>query len=205
MKVSSFAIIAMVLVASAQPAVSEAKAEKPISSIRIHPVFAEDFACQNHWEGQLKYPGDALGTDCFVTELVEDEEGRAFSRSFTGDGLRNEDWFSWEKDVLAPFDGKVIKININPVTNDPGKLGSPPASFLVFERADGAKTLLAHVKDVTVEEGDIVEAGQAVAKVGNNGYGRNPHIHIGAFSASGEPLQIEIDLRAQGKLNSPSE
>ncbi|MEO1029635.1 MAG: M23 family metallopeptidase [Pseudomonadota bacterium] len=179
---------------------SESANKPPIESVRIHPVFPDAFACQNHWEGQLKYTGDALGTDCFVTELVEDEKGRAFSRSFRRDGLRNEDWFSWEQPVLAPFSGKILKVNVNPKTNQPGELGAPPASFIVFQRADGVHVLLAHVKDISVAEGDAVDIGQQVARVGNNGYGRNPHIHIGAWNSDGAPLQIQMDLRAQGKL-----
>jgi len=59
--------------------------------------------------------------------------------------------------------------------------------------------LYAHIADVRVKEGDSVKAGQPIAKVGNNGFGRAPHIHIGAFKGE-MPLQIRWDLRAMAKL-----
>lgn len=175
-------------------------APAPIQSVTLHPLFATGFTCQNHWEGQLQFIGDALGADCLVTDLVETEDGRAFSRYFKTDGRTNEDWFSWRADVLAPLSGTVTRININEVTNEPGYLGKPPASFVIIQDADGLSVLLAHVRELSVEEGAQVEAGQVIAKVGNNGFARTPHIHIGAWTAEDEPLQIQFDLRAHGAL-----
>ncbi|MEZ6022679.1 MAG: M23 family metallopeptidase [Hyphomonadaceae bacterium] len=100
--------------------------------------------------------------------------------------------------MLAPFDATVVRININPVVNVPGQLGRPPASFIVFERADGMRVLFAHVQDVQVEQGATVTAGQVVAHVGNNGYGRSPHIHVGAWKGE-TPYQIRWDLRSSAE------
>jgi murein DD-endopeptidase MepM/ murein hydrolase activator NlpD len=60
--------------------------------------------------------------------------------------------------------------------------------------------LVAHVTDVTVRVGDLVDAGAPVAKMGNNGFGRNPHIHVGAWRDE-TPLQIRFDLRAAANLH----
>jgi hypothetical protein len=177
-----------------------AEALAPIDSVTLHPLFAAGFTCQNHWEGQLQFIGDALGADCLITDLVETEEGRVFSRYFKTDGATNEDWFSWRADVLAPMSGTVTRININPVTNEVGFLGQPPASFIILKREDGLSVLLAHVRELSVEEGASVEVGQPIAKVGNNGFSRTPHIHIGAWTADDTPLQIQFDLRAHGAL-----
>ena len=35
-------------------------------SIKIHAIHKETFACTEHWGGQFKYAGDALGTDCVI-------------------------------------------------------------------------------------------------------------------------------------------
>lgn len=148
----------------------------------------------------MRFVGDALGADCLVTELVELNEARAFSRYFKSDGTENEDWFSWRADVLAPITGEVKRVVINPVTNEPGVLGQPPASFIIIENTEGISVLLAHVRELSVDEGDVVEAGQPIAKVGNNGFSRNPHIHIGAWTSDSEPLQIQFDLRSHGEL-----
>ena len=80
-----------------------------------------------------------------------------------------------------------------------GTPGRPPASSIVFARSDGIKVVYGHVKDVTVKQGDTVTAGQAVAAVGNNGFGYMPHTHLGAWKGN-EPLQIRFDLNAMARL-----
>ena len=67
------------------------------------------------------------------------------------------------------------------------------ASSITFKTTEGHSVLLAHLQGVSVKEGDTVKRGVVVAKVGNNGYSRNPHIHIGAWDDEGTPLQIRFD------------
>lgn len=168
-------------------------------AVLAHPPFTGYYQCGEHYEGQFKFKGDALGSDCVVAELVT-EDGRTWSRTHRGDGRRNEDWFGWNAELLSPCDCTVVKLHLNPVTNLPGVLGKPPASHLVLERADGVRFLLAHLQAPTVAPGDAVRAGQPIARVGNNGYGRVPHVHVGAWR--GElPLQIRWDQRAMNQVD----
>ena len=88
-------------------------------SLKIHAPHKESFSCTEHWDGQFKSLGDALGTDCVIQELV-DIEDRVFQRLFNNKGYENDDWFGFEKDVLAPCDCVVEAININKITNKPG-------------------------------------------------------------------------------------
>ena len=174
--------------------------DKPIEQALIHPLFALDFGCSEHWEGQLPYPGDALGKDCFVYGgKISGDEG--FLRTFKTDGSTNEDWYGWGAAVLAPFDSTVVRINVNPVVNQPGKMGKGAATFVLFKHADGTMVMVGHVTDITVKQGDPVVAGQPFAKMGNNGFSRAPHIHVGAWREK-TPLQIRFDLRSMGKLRS---
>ena len=85
-----------------------------------------------------------------------------------------------------------MRIRINASENDPGILGEPPASSIAFLRTDGTHILIAHIQNPRVAEGDIVVAGQTVASVGNNGYSRLPHLHIGAWLGE-DALQIRFD------------
>ena len=62
--------------------------------------------------------------------------------------------------------------------------------------------LYAHVADVTVAAGDRVSAGQPVARLGNNGISRLPHIHIDAYRGA-TALQVRWDLRAMGRVREP--
>jgi len=164
-----------------------------IEDVVIHPVFGHAFFCFEHPEGQLVGLGDALGVDCVIHRFAD-----GWMRPYAGDGTSNEDWYGWGADVLAPFDGRVEEIYINPVTNTPGVIHPGRASMIRFAREDGVRVVYAHVMNVCVEVGDQVTAGQVVAQVGNNGYSRHPHIHIGAWKDD-KPLQIRFDLRAMGK------
>ncbi len=174
----------------------------PIGQVELSPPFRTSFACSEHYEGQIDYAGDALGADCMVTGGVDGEAG--FSRLYRTDGLTNADWYGWGADVLAPFDGKVEGVYANPIVNSPGRMGRPPAGMIRFERADGTRVVYGHVADIRVAAGDKVTAGQAVAKVGNNGFSRSPHIHVGAYRGD-VPLQIRWDLRAMAKLQAGEE
>jgi hypothetical protein len=199
----TIAFAAIFVNAQAPEPIAKATSDAPIEQVMIHPLFNVHYSCSEHWEGQLPYPGDALGTDCIIYGGLPADGKSGFVRAFRTDGLTNEDWFGWGETVLAPFDATVAKVNINPVVNKPGQMGKPPASFVVFKHADGTMVMVGHIADVTVKEGDAVKAGQPFAKVGNNGFGRAPHIHVGAWRGK-TPLQIRFDLRAMGKLRKKS-
>jgi hypothetical protein len=171
-------------------------AECEIGVVLVHPPFAESYSCSEHYVGQFKYLGDALGTDCTIGRLVE-ENGRKWMRFYESDGSKNEDWFGWGADVLSPCDCTVVDVRINPKSTEPGILGEPPASAITFLREDGTKLSYAHIADPKVEEGDSVAEGQPVAVVGNNGYSRQLHIHIAAWREE-TPLQIRFDQRKMG-------
>lgn len=192
-------LLALALALQATQPLAEAQPVAAIEQVEIGPLFAGSFICSQHPEGQLPYAGDALGSDCLVQGGLDGEQG--FARLYRTDGSRNEDWYGWGADVLAPFDGIVERVHVNEVVNRPGTLGQPPASMIIFARADGMKVLYAHVSDIAVAAGDRVTAGQVVAKVGNNGFSRSPHIHVGAFRGE-QPLQIRWDLRAMGRVGS---
>lgn len=194
-------ILSLVCLAGAAPAFAQGRAVTPdvIETVTIHRIFSEYFSCGEHYNGELEYLGDALGTDCVIQAGLQDGVEGGFVTAFRNDGARNEDWYGWNAEVLAPFDGTVVMVNVNPVVNQPGSLGRPPASMILFERADGVRVLFAHVQDLRVARGDTVRAGQVVARVGNNGYGRSPHIHIGAWKGE-TPYQIRWDLRSSGQV-----
>jgi murein DD-endopeptidase MepM/ murein hydrolase activator NlpD len=82
----------------------------------------------------------------------------------------------------------------------------PQPGLIVFkDEADHRTVVYANVRQPVVEKGETVEAGEVVAKVGNNGNSRAPHIHVGAWKGDpskleaktgGPPLQIQVDLYA---------
>jgi hypothetical protein len=171
-----------------------------IEAVIAHPPMDGFFTCSEHWNGQLQTLGDALGRDCMIERLVT-ESGRTWTRPYATDGMTNEDWFSWGVAVLSPCDCVVLKVYENPVQNSPGVLGKPPASHLVLRRDDGVYFLLAHTQLASVTVGQRVAYGEPIAKVGNNGFGRSPHVHMGAWKDD-QPLQIRWD---QTRMQTPPE
>jgi hypothetical protein len=165
-----------------------------IEEVLLHPTHNRFFITGEHPEGQLEHIGDAIGRDTIIVKWVN-----GWTRMYKNDGQRNEDWYGWRQDVLAPYDGIVESVRENTKVNQPGEHQADKAGCITFLRNDGVRVAYGHVMDVIVNEGDTVKAGQAVAKVGNNGTSWNPHIHIGAWHGQ-TPLQIRFDLEAMGKL-----
>lgn len=178
-------------------AAAAAQASEP-AAVRAHPPFAGLYLCGEHRQGELQGLGDALGSDCLVQRMVE-EDGRSWPRAYQGDGRRNEDWFGWRAPVLSPCDCEVLRVQANAQLNEPGRTGRPPAGFVLLRRDDGVHFLLAHLQAFQVAAGERVQAGQVLAEVGNNGFGRMPHLHIGAWQGQ-QALQIQWDLRVLGRL-----
>ncbi|GAA4857136.1 M23 family metallopeptidase [Luteimonas vadosa] len=181
------------------PAAPPPDTAAPIEAVVLHPLFDVDFMCSEHYQGQVPYLGDALGSDCMVVGGIEGGGESGYTRPFRTDGKSNEDWYGWRTPVLSPLAGTVDRVNVNAVVNVPGQLGKPPASFILLSAADGTRVMVAHVDDILVEAGDTVQAGQPLGVVGNNGFARAPHIHVGAWRGE-TPLQVRFDLRAMGAL-----
>lgn len=196
---------------SIYPALSEAKAQTGLDlendtltkTVLIHPVIDADedslsLSIREHtYRSQLRL-GDQLASDFTVKRVGDDGIPRAYQPGT--DGEDNEDWFGWRRDVLAPFEGTVTQVEEPSATNEPGTMNREAQPGLIFfENGEGAAVLYAHVREIEVEEGQRVEAGDVVAKVGNNGNSRGPHVHVGAWRGD-TPLQIQVDLYAKERF-----
>lgn len=159
--------------------------------VKINPLYDQPYLCAEHAIEKMGI-GDVYGRDCMVTQFVENKNGK-WMQMYKGKGLKNSDWFSWNANILAPFDGEVVKIHINDKTNIPGKPIKSRASGIIMKSTDGTMVVFAHVQGLVVKVGDSIQKGQVVAKVGNNGNAWMPHIHIGAWKDK-KPLQIIFDL-----------
>jgi hypothetical protein len=183
-----------------------------IESVVVHPPVRAPFQCSEHALGAEGHVPDALGSDCVVTRRAGGPKGN-LNAMYSGDGTRNEDWYGWREPLLAPCDGVVTIVSLNPETTVPGEFGEGRSSAMLFRCGaeadpDAVQVAYIHVREVVVSEGDSVRAGQPVARIGNNGSSYNPHVHIGAFrgelfSDDAVPLQIRMDLAAMGGVDRP--
>jgi hypothetical protein len=173
-----------------------------IGQVELGPIFGQRFLCVEHAFGELDYAGDALGTDCLVSGGVEQDylqpgKWTGFPKVYRTDGRSNDDWYSYNEDVLSPVTGVVVAAIINGSENVPGTLGQPPATGLRILTADGIVVTLGHLRNLRFSKGDRVSVGEVLGKVGNNGQGRAPGIHIGAYrERDAVPLQIRWNLRS---------
>lgn len=190
-------VLVAIAISIAVPAFAQNVNNAPIEAVEIAPLFYQRFVCTEHVNGELSDLGDALGSDCLVVGGVGSSNG--FLRLYKTDGATNEDWYGWHVEVHAPFDGVVIEVASNRVTNTPGMPGQPPPGYIKFKRADGVVVVYAHLDDIRVHPGDHVKAGQVIALDGNNGSAKNPHVHVGAYRDK-KPLQIRWDLAAEGRI-----
>jgi hypothetical protein len=197
--------LALPLPASAQTGDVPPKAAQisgEIGQVELGPIFGQRFLCVEHAIGELDYAGDALGTDCLVSGGVEQDylqpgKWTGFPKVYRTDGRSNDDWYGYDEDVLSPVSGVVVAAIVNKTDNVPGTLGQPPATGLRILTADGVVVSVGHLRTLRFAKGDNVRAGDVLGKVGNNGQGRAPGVHIGAYrERDAAPLQIRWNLRS---------
>lgn len=179
--------------------VQAGEGERYTDSVLIHPPIdatasGVSLAIREHvYKEQLRL-GDQLASDFTLKQVGEDGIPHMY-RPGT-DGESNENWYGWRAPVLAPFEATVTRVEQPSAVNEPGTMNREAQPGLIFfESDDGITVLYAHVREIQVEEGDAVAAGDQVALVGNNGNSRAPHVHVGAWKGE-TPLQIQVDLYA---------
>ncbi|MCX7826297.1 MAG: peptidoglycan DD-metalloendopeptidase family protein [Verrucomicrobiae bacterium] len=110
--------------------------------------------------------------------LIRDAQGK----SFQGDGKRNEDYYAYGKEVLAPADGAVILAIDGVPDNKPDSPNNFMAlgNCIMIQHAESEFSLLAHLQmgSLLVKPGSPVKIGQPIARCGNSGNSSEPHLHF---------------------------
>jgi len=108
-----------------------------------------------------------------------------------GSGKALTDYYIYDRPVLAPAYGAVVRAFDGDPDMPIGELGGgtdPGGNQIVLRVADDEYLFLCHLKpgSVRVKKGDVVSAGQEIARIGNSGNTSEPHLHI--------HLQDELDF-----------
>lgn len=102
--------------------------------------------------------------------------------SYAGDAKRNESYFVFGKEIIAPCDAKVVKVVNGVADNIPGELNPREltGNTVVLETLNNEYVLLAHLKDasIVVREGQFVKQGELLGLCGNSGNSTEPHLHL---------------------------
>jgi hypothetical protein len=98
-----------------------------------------------------------------------------------GDGTRNEDYYAFGREVLAPADGTVVEVIEGVRDNLPGSMNpySAIGNCVVVQHLGKEVSVLAHLKQgsIVVKMGDQVKRGQLLGRCGNSGNSSEPHLH----------------------------
>jgi hypothetical protein len=125
------------------------------------------------------------------------------------DGTRQEaafglaSYLSWGAEVVAPVSGVVVAA----VDGHPDlALGvkdrmNPNGNRVIIEMADGTRLVLSHLQQgtVSVHQGQRVQLGVAVGRVGNSGNTSEPHLHIHAMRKSSGGYWAGIPMYFSGR------
>ncbi|WP_339706570.1 peptidoglycan DD-metalloendopeptidase family protein [uncultured Kriegella sp.] len=119
----------------------------------------------------------------YAYDLMMVEDGASFS----GDAMRNESYFVFGKEIIAPCDARVAKVVSGIPDNVPGETNSRQltGNTVVLETLNNEYVLLAHLKDrsIVVREGQFVKQGELLGLCGNSGNSTEPHLHLSLQNA----------------------
>jgi urea transporter/murein DD-endopeptidase MepM/ murein hydrolase activator NlpD len=138
------------------------------------PFWGEWTVSQAH-DGEHTHKGD--WGKAFDFMLLDDK-----SKSYNSNGMFCEDYFCYNKPVLAPADGFVEDVFDNIDDNEIGKINTINnwGNTIIIRHAAGLYTQISHLKKGTfkVSKGDFIKRGDLLANCGNSGRSPEPHIHF---------------------------
>jgi hypothetical protein len=102
-------------------------------------------------------------------------------KTHKGNGGRNEDYYCFGRELLAPADGVVTEAIDGVRDNKPGSMNplSALGNAVFIQHARYEVSVLAHLKQgsLKVKAGDRVKKGQVLGLCGNSGNSSEPHLH----------------------------
>jgi hypothetical protein len=120
----------------------------------------------------------AYNNQKYAYDLVMMKDGK----SFKGDSKKNDDYFVFGKDVIAPCDATVMKVIDGVIDNIPGELNPKQltGNTIILKTKNEEFILFAHLmqNSIIVKEGQTVKQGQQMAKCGNSGNTSEAHLHL---------------------------
>lgn len=98
------------------------------------------------------------------------------------DGKRNEDYYAFGKDIIAPCDGEVVLVVDGIKDNIPGVFNPIyiPGNTVIIKTPNNEYLFFAHFKQhsIAVKQGQKVKQGQLLGLCGNSGNSSEPHLHF---------------------------
>ncbi len=133
------------------------------------------------WGGdtkELNYHVESRAQKNAFDILIKDTTGKSFTRS----GEKNEDYYAFGKEILAPCNGKAVLVVDGVKDNKPGEMNAVyvPGNTVIIKTSNNEYLFFAHFKQhsIKVSEGQDIKEGQVLGLCGNTGNSSEPHLHF---------------------------
>ncbi|MFZ4581538.1 MAG: urea transporter, partial [Paludibacter sp.] len=140
----------------------------------LYMPFWGDWKVSQGYDGKYTHKGE--WGKAFDFMIYDDQ-----NKSYQNNGLLCEDYYCYNKPILAPADGYIEQIIDNVDENEIGKVDTANnwGNTIIIKHLQGLYTQLSHIKkgSFKVAIGDYVHRGQIIAHCGNSGRSPEPHLH----------------------------
>lgn len=127
------------------------------------------------WDGG----GTHSGFEKYCYDFMKiDQQGSLIRKS---PASKNSDYYSYDSDLFAVFDGTVVNALDSSEDMTPGKIRfDDPGNSIQIQSNSGNVAHYAHIRQrsLKVKKGDVVKRGDMIGKVGNSGMSHGPHLHF---------------------------
>jgi urea transporter/murein DD-endopeptidase MepM/ murein hydrolase activator NlpD len=138
------------------------------------PFWGEWTVTQGH-DGEHTHKGDWGKAFDF---MIKDDN----LKTYTSNGLLCENYYCYNKPILAPADGIIEEIIDNVDDNEIGKVNTSSnwGNTIIIRHLPGLYTQLSHLKkgSFKVSKGNFVQRGDLLGLCGNSGRSPEPHLHF---------------------------
>ena len=142
---------------------------------RLQLPFLGEWIVTQGYDGEITHKGEWAKALDFV---IVDGQMKTYSKP----GLEPDNFYCYNKPVLAPADGYVQEVVENVEDNEVGTINRKEnwGNSIVLKHFEGLYTKLSHLRkhSIKVKVGDYVKQGDIIAACGNSGRSPEPHLHF---------------------------
>ena len=110
--------------------------------------------------------------------VITDSSGSTFITN----GKKNEDYYAFGKEIIAPIEGEIVAVVDGIKDNKPGEMNKIyiPGNTVILKVDEKKFLIFAHFKkhSIVVKEGDVIKQGDLLGLTGNSGNSSEPHLHF---------------------------
>ena len=148
--------------------------------IKIALPFAGEWNVSQGYDGKITHLGDWGRALDFV--IVDSKSNTYREPSSYRDGFSRENFYCYNKEIFAPYDGYVYDIINTIEENDVGDMDTEHnwGNTVILNHLNGLFSQISHIKkdSFNVFIGQYIYKGTFIATCGNSGRSPEPHIHF---------------------------